>query len=219
MSLEKQMNKATPEVATFKTMRIAVGVLAISLPITVVLAGLLLGDIRGFLNSISAYYNSSMRDIYVGEVCMIAFFLLSYKGYDRHDNWSCNIAGILAFGIALFPTIDNRKSGYVSWIWFLDPVTVDWVHTVCASAFFCVLAYISIFLFTHTHEGAQVVGVKRSKNLAFTGTGILIMLALVSLLTINLSNPFSLRGTPVTLALEALMMISFGSSWLVKGVF
>ena len=51
-----------PVVATFREMRIAVGILGIALPFILILPGLFLSDIGGVLPTISAYYYSSMRE-------------------------------------------------------------------------------------------------------------------------------------------------------------
>jgi hypothetical protein len=208
-----------PEVATFKTMRVGVGILGISLPLIMIGSSLIIYRATGLLNSISAYYNSPMREIYVAVVCMIAFFLLCYKGYDRKDNWSCNIAGLLAFGIAFFPTIDNSQVNCEKWDFVIGQRTVDWMHTVFASLFFCILSYISIFLFTQTHEGVEIAGIKKGKNIIFVASGLIIAAALLLLLLINTTDILGLKGSTVTLVLEALMLVSFGISWLVKGVF
>lgn len=219
MAVEGHMNVNPPEVATFKSMRIAVGVLAIAFPLIMIASSLFFPGPKRLLNSISAYYNSPMRDIYVGNLCIIAFFLFCYKGYDTHDNWCCNIAGILAFIMAFIPTTSNRNLEEKIWISFLDPVVSEWIHTISAAAFFCILAYISIFLFTHTHKGTEIIGTKKNKNIVFIANGSIIMIALIFLLIINTTDVFSLKGTPITLTLQTIMLISFGSSWLVKGIF
>ena len=38
------------------------------------------------LESISSYYHSVMRDIFVGSLCAVGTFLISYRGYDKRDN-------------------------------------------------------------------------------------------------------------------------------------
>ncbi|MDQ7072172.1 MAG: hypothetical protein Q9M48_15825, partial [Rhodobacterales bacterium] len=59
--------------------------------------------------SLSNFFHTTLRDIFVGTLFAIGIFLISYKGYQRDDGeWFSDdliatIAGISAFGVALFP--------------------------------------------------------------------------------------------------------------------
>ena len=55
-------------------------------------------------DSISAYYYTSMRDVFVGVLAAIGVFLFCYRGPDKKDNFWTNVAGLCAVGIGLFPT-------------------------------------------------------------------------------------------------------------------
>jgi hypothetical protein len=61
-------------------------------------------------NSMSAYYHTELRDVFVGALIGIGFLLFLYKGFSRREDWALNISGILALGIALFPTNPWPKS-------------------------------------------------------------------------------------------------------------
>jgi len=56
--------------------------------------------------SLSAYYHSGMRDVFVGILAMCGMFLVTYRVFETHEkeNWLTLVAGIAAFLIALFPT-------------------------------------------------------------------------------------------------------------------
>jgi hypothetical protein len=79
---------------SYRTLRKIVGILGLSLPFTllgggyvinVLLNGGLVFDL-GVENSVSSYYHTEMRDVFVGTLCVIGFFLLSYRGHERKDN-------------------------------------------------------------------------------------------------------------------------------------
>src|SRR5215217_9747410 len=89
-------------VHSYLFLRRAIGFIGIALPFVLVL-GKLVVDGDGMLTSISGYYYSGMRDVYVGSLCAIGVFLLSYRGYGFIDDIAADIAAAGAFGVALFP--------------------------------------------------------------------------------------------------------------------
>src|SRR5205085_10844552 len=60
-------------------------------------------------NSISAYYYTDLRDVFVGSLVagglVLAFFRAGdpHDGWDRCAAWAARLAGLAAVGIALFP--------------------------------------------------------------------------------------------------------------------
>ena len=107
----KANNEFLSQTYSFLALRRAVGWIGILLPLVLVLGTFLITGERAVLKTISLYYHTGMRDVFVGSICAIALFLFFYKGYDRWDNWACNIAGFFALGIALFPTSRARTPG------------------------------------------------------------------------------------------------------------
>ncbi len=55
-------------------------------------------------DSISGYYYTDMRNIFVGTLCALGVFLVAYRGYDGVDESITNVAGFAAIGVALCPT-------------------------------------------------------------------------------------------------------------------
>src|ERR671933_275348 len=90
-------------VISYLNLRRAIGLLGMGLPLVLVL-GKLLGDGGGLLESISDYYYSSMRNVFVGTLWAIGIFLFSYRGYERKDDIAGTLACLAAIGVALFPT-------------------------------------------------------------------------------------------------------------------
>jgi len=101
-------------VLSYTRVRTALGILGMSLPLILVLGGLLdqprvdaaTGEIEP---TISDFYHTTYRDIFVGTLCAIGVFLISYRGYGRdkgdwiNDDWLATTAGVGAFGVAFFP--------------------------------------------------------------------------------------------------------------------
>jgi len=54
--------------------------------------------------SLSGYYYTHMRNLFVGAMCAMGIFLAAYRGFDRWDTWFTNVAGLAAICIAVSPT-------------------------------------------------------------------------------------------------------------------
>jgi hypothetical protein len=101
--MEKASASENSLVVSYLTLRKAVGMLGIAMPFIVSLGGMLIFR-DGIQSSISSYYHTGMRDVLVGILWTIGFFLYSYKGYERVDNIAGNLACVFAVGVSLFPT-------------------------------------------------------------------------------------------------------------------
>ena len=66
----QHMNKP-PEIISYYTMRRAIGVLGITLPLILLAGSFLLGDCKEVQGSISTYYYTNMRNIFVGFNCAV----------------------------------------------------------------------------------------------------------------------------------------------------
>jgi hypothetical protein len=74
--------------ASYTTLRIGMGVLAIVLPFLLWIAGHLLADLP-LQGSMSAYYHAgggAVRDGFVGALFAIGVFLMLYKGFTAFEN-------------------------------------------------------------------------------------------------------------------------------------
>jgi hypothetical protein len=92
---------------SYLLIRVSVGVIGILLPIALMLGEWLL--IRGGLEvrgSLSAYYHSSMRDLFVASLSVTGFLLMTYMAGERRtpDFWISLVAGLAVVGVAFFPT-------------------------------------------------------------------------------------------------------------------
>jgi hypothetical protein len=144
-------------VRSFLLMRVAIGVLGVVLPLLLVFVDKLAfrGDPfpRG---SLSAYYYSGMRDVFVGIMSATGVFLITYKMSERNlDNLASLFAGISAWVIALFPT--GRPHGSAAALTplqdLLGETTVKSIHFVASGVFIGLLALLSYYF--GVREGAR----------------------------------------------------------------
>ena len=204
--MTQQQDPTAGLVMSYLGLRRAVGVVAVALPF-VLLAGKLLIDGPGLPGSISAYYYTSMRNVLVGLLFMQGTFLLSYR-YDRRDTVAAAIAGVAVIGVALFPTQPMNPTP--------TDVAIGIVHLVCATTFFLTTAYFSLFLFTLS-DGSPTPR-KLQRNVVYRVAGIVILVCLVLQVgTDNLLPRAVVDAVHPVFWLEALAVIAFGVSWLVKG--
>lgn len=92
---------------SYRVIRLAVGFLGILLPILFILgeAFFLRGGVH-VRGSLSAYYHTSMQDIFVGGLCVIGFLLATYMAGEPRtwDFVASLVAGIAVLGVVFFPT-------------------------------------------------------------------------------------------------------------------
>jgi hypothetical protein len=196
-------------VMSYVGLRRAIGLLALVLPFVLVIGKQLL-DGGPVLNSISAYYYSSVGPYFIGTMGAISVFLTTYR-YAPHDDRVSNLLAALGVGVALFPT-DTP-----------DPTTAEQVvaaiHRACAAGFLLGLAYFSLFLFTRTDQDpARLSDRKRKDNRVYRASGWTILVAVVLTIVADLTFSQHLmdRLHPV-LWLESVSVIAFAIAWLVKG--
>jgi len=87
----------------YMLLRQLVGGIGTLLPI-VLIVGHAISSTTPRPDSMSGYYYTDMRNIFVGSLCALGVFLVAYYGYDNVDLWVTNIAGLGAIGVAFCPT-------------------------------------------------------------------------------------------------------------------
>jgi hypothetical protein len=200
----KQTTDHTPHIHSYLSLRKSVGWIGILLPFVLVFGHTVLFGGDRLLRNISVYYHTGMRDILVGAICAIALFLFFYRGYDRWDNISANIAGFFALGIAFFPTVKDGP-----WDW------VAWVHFYSAACFFVILALISLFLFTRGEK--RPTGRKLKRNIVYRVCGIVMLVALAAMQVFFLFFYENHEDSRFVIIAETVTLMAFGISWLTKG--
>ena len=156
------------EVLDYRTLRQVVGALGWLLPIVLALWGFLLCGRIELQSSISAYYDLRTRDVLVGTLFAIAWFLYAYRPYEADpDPVAGKCACFFALGVALFP---ESGSG-------LERA----VHFISALGLFFTLSCFCLFLFTRS--GAYQTPRKKIRNRIYKicGVSILICIGLIGL--------------------------------------
>jgi hypothetical protein len=211
------MNRESPDtgsslVVSYLTLRKAVGILGIALPFVLAFGGMLI-DKPGIQSSISSYYHTGMRDIFVGTLCAIAVFLMSYKGYEPKDDRAGVLACIFAVGVALLPTAPDS-----------DPTSrqklIGHFHLLFAVLFFLTLAYFSLRLFTKTDKTKVPTRRKLQRNVVYKACGYTMLAALILIVILAFLQGqaiLEVKRLALVFWLESIAIVAFGISWLTKG--
>jgi hypothetical protein len=219
------MNKP-PEIISYYTMRRAIGILGITLPLMLVTGSSLFGDCEEVQMSISTYYYTNMRNIFVGFNCAVAFFLFAYRGHDWMDNLTGYLGCILVLGVAFLPcTISTPNPPCLVPILPQNPL-VGKLHNISAISYFIILIVYSLFLFPKTHmdmvtgEKMFMGRQKKKRNVVYYICGSIMttsLLLIISYMWILKNLSPGLEGLNPVFWLESIMLLSFGISWLTKG--
>mgnify|MGYP006313488141 FL=1 len=160
---------------------------------------------------ISDYYHTVMGDVFVGSLCAIGMFLLTYRGHERSDDIAGNLACLFAVGVAVFPTARSEHPEGIERL-------VGMAHYTSAALMFLILAYFCLVLFVKTDPGKPMTDEKRTRNRLYRLCGglILVCIAGIGIAKLALPETFVARYDPV-FWLESTAVVAFGLSWLVKG--
>ncbi len=207
-------------VLSYHSVRTALGILGMALPLFLLIGGLL--EQHRIEPSISDFYHTLYRDIFVGTLCAIGVFLICYRGYGRrpgdviNDDWLGTIAGTSAFGVALFPNESPTAQIATMTQNIVGIGTSPLFHYASALIFFTCLAIFCLSKFART--------AKTVRRRVYQGCGWIILACLMG---IALASWLKIHGTGAGQAavmrynlvfwFEAVGIWAFGLSWLVKG--
>jgi hypothetical protein len=191
-------------------------------------------------DSLSGYYYSHMRDVFVGGMWAAGVFLFFYRGHDWIDRWATNLAGLFALGIALFPTTGPANS-------FLQtnscgPVTaialqrsphgavIGIVHLACLCALMAMIALMA-WRFTRQYSDGEIDAMTdEDKEIELTPRlktrnnriywACVAAIAVAGAFAVIQEFAFSQavkNDAPWLLYAETLAFLAFGTAWFVKG--
>lgn len=202
-------------IVSYLTLRRLIGILGMLLPFACLLGGSLFQNVP-VRDSISAYYHSNMRDIFVGLLLGVSLFLLTYKGYEKRDMLVAIVSGIAGLGIAIFPCASRVEPSSPVGVFEITPPIAGYLHYGSSVLFFVLLGINSYFLFT---LGDKENWTKRKsiRNGIYRACGLAIFASLVTLGILTMILGEELVATVWTFVFETLMLLAFGISWLVKG--
>src|SRR6266436_2966134 len=118
MTIEDRVKKTPPRsdaemVMDYRALRAVIGGIAVSLVFVVYIGNWVIftrhqGECfwpnPRIPGSLSGFYYTHMRNLFVGAMCAMGVFFVAYRGHDRWDNRFTNVAGLAAICIALSPT-------------------------------------------------------------------------------------------------------------------
>lgn len=213
----KKDKQTKAEVISFLTLRRVIGALGMALPVILVVGSVIGCNCTEIQTSISNYYHTCMRNIFVGIMCATGLFLFAYKGYEQKDNIAGHLGCLFALGVALLPTSFKGEACNIQ-PYSQNPL-VGYLHLVSALLFFSVLIYYSMVLFTKTTNKEQMGKQKKKRNNVYKWCGYIMIscIALIAVFMVIQKSKPSIAHFNLTFWFESVALWAFGISWLTKG--
>lgn len=209
-------------VISYYRVRQALGLLGLLLPVLLIVGGWM--SAGGVEPSISDYYHTLLRDIFVGVMTAIAIFLIAYPGHHREtgevfsDDRLTTFAGLAALGVALFPNENRLRIELLE-----SPAQLILGHRLAAmghyasaTIFLLLLGLLCLRKFARTAKPA------RRRIYRTCGWTILVMTA-----GVVVASWFKIKGPAAPQAIvndymlvlwfEAIAIWAFAVAWLTKG--
>jgi hypothetical protein len=233
-------------VVNYLYLRKAVGWVGALLPI-VLIAGNAIFFTTVLPDSMSSYYYTSMRNVFVGALCALGVFLIAYVGYDESDRWITNVAGMGTIGVALCPTKPTVCGAAARTCVAPSVRSLSQEQQIVGNIHlgFAVIAFLALGVMAMRFaklppppEPRQrgllnwlrdVLGFRlpgqpdtrlpdeKRRDVIFRACGIAIVLCVVLAALANFLPSSVTTDVPVLFILEALAVFAFGVSWFVKG--
>lgn len=200
-------------VVSYITIRRAIGVSGLLLPIVLGPGGWLLGI--PYQDNISSYYHTGLRDVFVGTMCAIGVFLMCYRGHDWIESWTANVGCVAALGVALCPLDANSDP-------LLQKSIVGYIHSLSGGVFFLTLAFYSLFHFPRsTFDPIEDEPHGWERNFIYRTSGIVILLSMFAMGGYLFLLPTDwkqiLNDWNFLFWMEWIAVWSFAAAWLTKG--
>lgn len=207
------MRKNSDLVVSYMTLRQMIGFIGLLMPFFVRIGAWFFEGIAS-TGSISAYYYTDMRDVFVSTLVMVGILMTCSRTPKLIDNLISIVAGLAAAGIGLFPmTPDFAKTVLNRFPAMSEPDKCYVTHGILGyHVTFVVIFFALIFVmvtfrfpaFTPTDPGKEM----QWRNTIYRICGTLMALAFVAILILRAKSIF----WPETVA-----VVAFGVAWLVKG--
>lgn len=195
-----------------KMMRVVVGTIAILLSPVV----LILSDRFSELTSISISYWTDSRDIFVGSLIAVGFFLSAYNGSGEDGrDWEyylSKLACVFAICVALFPTdgfseddVPANWVGVIANTIHLEPATIHYISAILL--FVCLIALMWFFSARAKRKG------KPGRSVFYRTVSILMAVGIVGITLVGML----LDWKSTVFLVEIWGLTLFGIGWLVAG--
>lgn len=227
---------------TYFRMRRSIGYIGLTLPIMLTVGSWVFGE--QILPSISEFYYTSLRNVFVGALVSLALFLFCYSGGPllRDSVWFSKdnllnkkiflnedllttVAGVCALGIVFFPTMTvNISMENMHDLTFFDfyspgvqcPPLINIMHLVSAGFFFLLMAHLIRFVFV-AQETADMKDYKRRIRMYIWCARIMMWSLVLMVLVVVLG--YSQSKLPIVFVLESIALCAMSMAWLTKGRF
>ena len=188
---------------TYRRLRFIMMIVAITIPVVFLMSAVWVG----MQESISAFYHTPMRDIFVGVIFAMGMCLLAYKGYNPLEDTCLNAASLFLFVVAIAPT--DAPLGSNNW-------DLPIVHKFCAFVFFALIAVVCWYGRKH--------GLQRSGNtVKFYGfsfesarkfTSLLMVFVIIGAILLFICDKIGLFKIPYsTFVVETAALLVFALYW------
>jgi hypothetical protein len=217
------MSTANHLLISERALQQSVGWIAFLMPVSVRLLAFLSPDQVWTTNSISAYYYSSARDIFVGALVVGGVVMAFFDTGHRRDRWISILAGASAIGIALFPMkisigvlrspgtfLPDDETKLVAALLHAPHGPLGY-HFIFVAAFFVLTFYLVTFRF-RANTPSLPTQQKCTRNKVYIACGTLMAVAFAWIAILELNGQQQSIFWPETLAVMA-----FSAAWLVKG--
>lgn len=146
------------DIKTIKILRISVGAIGASLPITLIIWNAIKGAGTIIPASMSGTYYTSARNLFVGALCALGVFLFGYR-HTTLQNWCTSFAGVCAVLVAFNPTAPAKP--------LTEPGWVNYLHHAAAMALIATLGLFCWVIFFATHpQRVQHAGSTEARRLS-----------------------------------------------------
>jgi hypothetical protein len=207
----KASRAENPVVLSYLALRKAVGFIALGLPFALAIPWWFVWDHHILQSSISAYYYTGMRNLFVGSLCAISMFMLCCRGYDLKDEIAGMFSCLCALGVAFFPTTPDFCATK-------HQHDIGTIHYIFAALLFSTLAYFCLFLFTMSAEGKKITRKKLQRNWVYIVCGRVIIACILLIVMSKVPRVQRLFGNSEPVFwLETTALFAFGIAWLTKG--
>lgn len=203
---------------SYGLMRLVVGILGVLLPPVLFFAEPWLAGKWTKRGSLSAYYHTGVRDLFVGVLAVVGILLITYKMSElNRDNLFSFVAGFAAIVVALFPTGVKDDSKQTQLQEKFGEADIARVHFVFAFLFIISLGLLCREFARREKERTDHVArfsattwFRFHRAAAYTIFG-----AVAGILVAKLFGWF---GGYRLLVGETVVTLAFGLSWLAKGL-
>jgi hypothetical protein len=203
-------------VVSYLTLRQMIGWAGFLMPLSVRLGAFVFEGIKS-TESISAYYSTGMRDVFVSTLVLAGALLSCYRTPAWSDNAVAIVAGIAAIGIGLFPMdpvyaaeILRKFPEMGAAKCYINRGLLGY-HFIFVSTFFALTFYLVYFRFS-AFTPAEPTKKKLVRNKIYKICGAAMLVAFVTIGVLAFLEKDASIFWPETVAVAA-----FSVAWLVKG--